>query len=226
VTIDTLAVLARSPRTGVDVILARGSGFLALVLMAIATVASALVASRVASEVDVNELFFGRTRQPLVQIAIDQLGPERTSVVVYLVQQSFIAVVILTALSPLFVWLLGSSAIHASAHLAGYRRPYRPMLVLFAYATALALVPANAASLALGVGESAGARVASLFGYACLVWLGVIAYRAIRAHYAVPGDRAIRILVVAIVLFYLVPLVLIAAAVVALIVAAIMLGYV
>ncbi len=225
-TISTLAVLARSPRSGVDMILARGSGFLALVLMAIATAASALVASRVANEVNVNDLFFGTTRQPLVQLAIDQLGPERTSVVVYLVQQSFIAVVILTALSPLFVWLLGSSAIHASAHLSGIHRPYRPMLVLFAYATALALVPANAASLALGVGDGAGARVASLIGDAVLVWLGVVAYRAIRAHYGVAGDRAIRILVVAIVLFYLVPLMLIAGVAVALIVVAIMLGYV
>jgi hypothetical protein len=226
VTIDTLTVLARSPRSGVDLILARGSGFLALVLMAIATVASAFVAARVATEVDVNDLFFGTTRQPIVQLAINQLGPERTSIVVYLVQQSFVAVVILTALSPLFVWLLGSSAIHASAHLAGLRRPYRPILVLFAYATALALVPANAASLAFGVGDSPGARVASLIGYVCLGWLGVVAHRAIRAHYGVPGDRAFRILVIAVVLFYLVPLLLILAMVVALIVAAIRLGYV
>lgn len=223
--VNPLAILARSPRNGVAAVLERGSGLFALVLMAIATAASALVASRIAAEVNVNDLFFGPTREPIVQLMIDQLGPERTSVVIYLVQRSFDAVVIATAISPLFVWLLGSSAVHASARLAGIRRPYRPLLVLFAYATALTLVPANAAALALGVGQAPGARIASAIGYACLLWLGVIAFRAIQTHYGVAGDRATRILAIAIVLFYLVPLVLIVLAAVAIIVAAVVLEY-
>lgn len=222
---SALAMLARSPRRGAAAVLARGSGLVALVLMAITTAASALVASRIAAEVNVNDLFFGPTREPIVQLAIEQLGPERTAVVIYLVQRSFEAVVVAIAISPLFVWLLGSSAVHASARLAGITRPYRPLLVLFAYATALALLPANAASLALGVGQAPGARFASAIGYACLIWLGVIVFHAIESHYGVARDRAVRILAIAIVLFYLVPLVLIVLAAVAIIVAAVVLEY-
>jgi hypothetical protein len=47
----------------------------------------------------------------------------------------------------------------------------------------------------------------------------------VRAYSAVDQGRAARILVVALVLFYLVPLVLIVAAAVAIIVAAVVLGY-
>ena len=224
-TSSPLVILARSPRSGVVAVLARGSGLFALVLMAIATAASALVASRIAAEVNVNDLFFGSTREPIVQLMIDQLGPDRTSVVVYLVQRSFDAVVIVTAISPLFVWLLGSSAVHSSARLAGIRRPYRPLLVLFAYATALTLTPSSIASLVLGIGQAPGARITSAIGYVCLLWLGVIAFRAIQSHYGVAGDRATRILAIAIVLFYLVPLVFIVLAAVAIIVAAVVLEY-
>lgn len=223
--IDALATLVRSPRAGVDAVLARGSAPLAFVLMTIASVASAMAASRVAEATNVNDLFFAGTRQPWVQTMIDQLGPERTAVVLYLVQRSFDAVIVATAISPLFVWLLGSSAIHASARIAGIRRPYRPLLVLFAYATALTLVPANIATLVLGAGQGTGPRIASAVGWACLLWLGVIAFRAIRAHYGVASDKAVRILVIAIVLFYLVPLMLIVLAAVAIVVAAIMLDY-
>ncbi|HUQ42069.1 MAG TPA: YIP1 family protein, partial [Candidatus Limnocylindrales bacterium] len=215
---EGLFALARSPRAGVGIVLARGSALLALLLMAFATVASAMAAARIAAATNVNDLFFAGTRQPWVQTMIDQLGPERTSVVLYLVQRSYDAVIVATAVSPLFVWLLGSSAIHASARLAGIRRPYRPLLVLFAYATALTLVPASAATLLLGAGEGTGPRVASAIGWACLLWLGVIAFRAVQAHYVVSGDKAARILVIAIGLFYVIPLVLIALAAVAIVV--------
>jgi hypothetical protein len=141
------------------------------------------------------------------------------------VQRSFDAVIFASAFSPIFFWLLGSSAIHASARLAGIRRPYRPLLVLFAYATALTLVPANAAALALGVGQDVPSRIAGIIGYVCLAWLGIIAFRAIQAHYGVDGDRALRILIVAVVLFYLIPLVLIVLAAVAIIIAALVLNY-
>jgi len=193
--------------------------------MTIASVASAMAASRVAEATDVNALFFAGTRQPWVQALIDQLGPDRTAVILYLIQRSFDAVIVATAISPLFVWLLGSSAIHASARLGGIRRPYGPFLVFFAYATALTLVPASIATLVFGAGQARGAGIAGAIGWACLLWLGVIAFRAIQTHYAVTGDRAVRILVIAIVLFYLVPLVLIVLAAVAIVIAAIVLNY-
>lgn len=223
--IAPLIALARSPRVGVDLALRRGSALLAFVLMAIASVASTMAAARVAESTDLNELFFAGTRQPWVQAMIDQLGPERTAVLLYLLQRSYDAVIIATAISPLFVWLLGSSAIHASARLAGIRRPYAPLLILFAYATALTLVPSSLATLALGSGPTVGARLAGLIGWVCVAWLGIIAYRAVRSHYGVARDQAIRILVIAILVFYFVPLVLIVAAASSIIVAAILLEY-
>jgi len=223
--IAPLIALARSPRIGVDLALARGSALLAFVLMAIASVASAMAAARVAESTNLNELFFAGTRQPWVQAMVDQIGPERTAVLLYLLQRSYDAVIIATAISPLFVWLLGSSAIHASARLAGIRRPYAPLLIMFAYATALTLVPSSLATLALGSGPTVGARIAGLIGWVCVVWLGVIAYRAVRSHYGVARDQAIRILVIAILVFYFVPLVLIIAAASSIIVAAILLEY-
>ena len=224
--VDALTALARSPSAGVDAVLSRGSALIAFVLMAIASLASTLVAARIGHEISANDLFFAQTRQPWVQTMIDALGAQRTAVVLYLVQRSFDAVVFATAFSPIFFWLLGSSAVHASARLAGIRRPYRPILVLFAYATALTLVPANAASLALGVGNDLPSRLAGLVGWACLGWLAVIAFRAIRSHYGVENDRAVRILAVAVALFYLVPLVLIVVAAVAVVIAALVLEYI
>ena len=223
--ITPFIALVRSPRIGVDLALARGSALLAFVLMAIASVASTMAAARVAESTDLNELFFAGTRQPWVQTMIDQLGPERTAVLLYLLQRSYDAVIIATAISPLFVWLLGSSAIHASARLAGIRRPYGPLLIMFAYATALTLVPSSLATLVLGSGPTVGARIAGLIGWICVAWLAVIAYRAVRSHYGVPRDKAIRILVIAILAFYFVPLVLIVAAASSIIVAAILLEY-
>ena len=220
-----LALLMRSPRAGVERVLASPNMIVAFVLMALACVTSTLVAVRIGTEVDVNELFFAGTREPLVQVMIDALGPQRTAVVLYLVQRSFDAVVVATAIAPLFYWLLGSTAIHASARLAGARRPYRPMLLLFAYAAPLTLVPANLATLALGVGKGVGPQLASLVSIVCLAWLLYIAHRAIRAHYGVARDLATRILVIAVVVFYLVPLVLIVCAVVSIIVAAVVLEY-
>lgn len=220
-----LVTLARAPRAGVVAVLRDPSVLLAFALMAVASLTSTLAAARVGNETDVNAWFFAGTRQPAVQFMIDALGPQRTAVVLYLVQRSFDAIVVATAISPLFYWLLGSSAIHASARISGARRPYRPLLLLFAYATPLTLVPANLATLALGAGKGAGAQVASLVGVVCVGWLLLIAHRAIRTHYEVERDRATRILVVAVVAFYLVPLVLIVGAAVAIIVAAVVLEY-
>jgi hypothetical protein len=223
--VNELAALARSPRAGVVRVLAHPSPWVALGLMTLATVTSSLVAARVGSESDVNELFFSGTRQPLVQTLIDAIGPQRTAVVLYLLQRSFDAIIVATALTPLFYWILGSTAIHAAARLAGARPPFAPILLLFAYATPLTLVPANLATLALGVGKGPGPQVAMLIGYLCLGWLLFIAFRAIQAHYGVDRDKAVRILVVAVVLFYLVPVILIVAAAVSIIVAAVILEY-
>ena len=223
--LTALVTMARSPQGGARAALDHGSARLAFVLLAFASLASALSAARIAQATNVNDLFFAQTRQPWVQTLIDQLGPERTAVILYLVQRSFDAVIVATAFSPIFVWLLGSSAIHASARIAGIRRPYRPLLVLFAYATALTLIPANIATLVLGAGEGAGPRLASAIGWACLLWLGLLAFRAVEAHYGVASDKAFRILAIAIVLFYVVPLVLIVLAAVAIVFAALVLNY-
>ena len=204
---------------------ARRNPFLAFVVMAIATLTSTLVAAQVGAQTDVNELFFAGTRAPFVQAMIDGLGPQRTAVVLYLLQRSFDAIVIATAFSPLFYWLLGSTAVHASARLAGRSRPFTPVLYLFAYATALTNVPANVAALALGVGKGIGPSIATLVAYLCLAWLLLIAHRGIQTLYGVTGERAVRILIVAVVVFYLVPLVLIVGAAVAIIVAAVVLQY-
>jgi hypothetical protein len=222
--VDPLTALVRSPRAGVPLVLAHGNGFIGLFLVAVTTALSTTVAYRTLNETSVNDLFFGPTRHPLVVFMLDALGRDRTSVIVYLVQRSFEAVVTATALSPFFVWLLGSTAVHASARLAGIRRPFAPLFVLFAYATALTLVPADAATLALG--DMPGvASVASLIGLVCLGWLALIVYRGIEAHYGVSGARAFRILLVAVVLFYLVPLALIVVAALGIVLAAIILGY-
>ncbi|HEV8230378.1 MAG TPA: YIP1 family protein [Candidatus Limnocylindria bacterium] len=220
-----IVALARSPSAGAPVVLARGSLLRASLFVLAATAWASLVAVRVATETNIDEIFLPETRHPAIAAMIGTLGPERTAVVIYLIQRSFDAVLIATAITPLFVWLLASSAVHASARLAGVRRAYLPVLVLFGYAAALTLVPSSAAALALGTGPTLGAKAAQIASVACLLWLVVIAYRGVRAHYGVDRDRAIRILVVAIVLFYLVPLVLIVGAATAIVVAALILGY-
>lgn len=193
--------------------------------MTVAVVTSTLVAAQVGAHTDVNALFFAGSRAPFVQTMIDTLGPQRTAVVIYLVQRSFDAVIVATAFSPLFYWLLGSTAVHASARIAAARRPFAPLLLFFAYATAITSVPANVAALLLGAGQGVGPSIATLIAYAGLAALLYLAYRAIEAHYGVTSERAVRILIVAVVVFYLVPLVLIVGAAVAIIVAAVVLQY-
>ncbi len=80
-------------------------------------------------------------------------------------------------------------------------------------------------TIALGVGTGIGPQIAQLVNVACLLWLLLIAHRVIQAHYLVSGERALRILIIAVVVFYLVPLVLIVGAAVAIIVAAVVLEY-
>lgn len=189
------------------------------------TVLTTLVASRIATEVDVNDLFFGSTRHPAVQLMIDLLGRDRSAVVVYLVQRSFDAAVIVTAVAPLFVWLLGSTAIDASARLARVRRPFRPVLVFSGCAAAIALAPGDLATLVVGVRPGPGGQVAQLIALLGLAWLAIATYRAIRLHYGVAQDLAVRVLVIAVVLFYLVPFAVIVAAAVAIVIAGVVLEY-
>lgn len=220
-----LALLARDPKRGAPLVLAHPNALVSFALLVVAVLTSALVAVQVGTQTDVNELFFAGTRASFVQAMIDTLGPQRTAVVLYLVQRSFDAIVVATAFSPLFYWLLGSTAVHASARLAGIQRPFAPLLLFFAYATALTNIPANLVALALGVGKGVGPSIATLVSYLCLAWLLLIVYHGIRSHYDVSSERAVRILVVAVVVFYLVPLVLIVGAAVAIIVAAVVLEY-
>lgn len=223
---NELLWLARSPRRGAEAVLARGTLSAAVLLVLAATAVAAVNAARFAADVPVSSVLFGDSRSPAIAALIDSLGRDRAAIVAYLIEQSWTAVVVVTALSPLLVWLLGATAVQGAARLDGARRPFRPILVLFGYAIALTRIPADGAAALLGSGQAAGAQVAQLIGTAGLVWLGVIAWRAIELHYGLPQRRALIVLLIAIVVFYLVPLVLIVGSVVVLIVAAIVLEYV
>jgi len=224
--VNELLALARSPRRGAAAVLAHGTLPMTVVLVLVATAVAAVNAARFAADVPVSSVLFGESRSPAITALIDSLGRDRATIVAYLIEQSWTAVVVVTALSPLLVWLLGATAVQAAARLDGARRPFRPILVLFGYATALARIPSDGAAALLGSGPGAGAQVARLIGTAGLVWLAVVAWRAIEVHYGLPQRRAFIVLVIAVVVFYVVPLVLIVASVVVLIVAAIVLEYV
>jgi len=221
-----LLALLRSPRLGAAAVLANGRLSVAVGLVIASTAVAAVSAARYAADVPASSFLYGDTRSPLVTTLIDLLGRDRAAIIGYLIEQVWTAVIVVTALSPLLVWILGSTAVHAAARLDGARRPFRPTLVLFGYATALTRIPADGASALLGSGKTAGAQVAQVIGTACLIWLGIIVWRAIEAHFALTSRRAAIVLGIAIVLFYLAPLVLILAAFVAILVAAIVLDYV
>jgi len=176
--------------------------------------------------VPIAAILYGDQRSSAVTALIDVLGRERTAVVLYLVERSWDAVLILTAVAPAFYWLLGSTAVHAAARLRARRRPHRPMLVLLGYAVALTRIPADLAGLLFGSGRGAGPQLAELIGTLSLILLGVITWRGIQAQYGLGRGPAFRILLLAVLLFYAVPFVVIVLAVIALVIAAIALGYV
>jgi hypothetical protein len=223
--VKQLLLLARDPRAGVPAILATGRVRTALALVVVAEVLAGLNALRFASEVRVQDVMFGETRSPAVGILLGALGRDLTAFVLLLLERAWDGIIVAGALGPLFIWLLGASAIHAAARLNGVARPIRPMFVLHGYATGLMRPVADGAALLLGT-RGAGAAAAQLVGALAVVWLGVIVWRGIRAYYGVGGGRGLTILVVALVLFYLVPLALIVAAVVAILISAIVLEYV
>jgi len=224
--VNELLLLARAPRRGAAAVLARGSLRTAIGLVFLATAVATANAARFAADVPVSSVLFGQGRSPAIATLIESVGRDRAAIIAYLIEQSWTAVVVVTALSPLLVWVLGATAVRAAARLDGARGPFRPILVLFGYATALARIPSDGAAALLGSGADAGAQLARLIGTAGLVWLAIVAWRAIEIHYRLTPRRAFVVLVGAIVVFYIVPLVLIVASVVVLVVAAIVLEYV
>lgn len=221
-----LAELVRSPRIGTAALLVSGRFTTTVGLVVLATAVAALNAARVAADVSIATILYGGQRIPAVNTLVELLGRDRTAIVLYLVERSWDAVLLLTAVAPAFYWLLGSAAIGAAARMQGRRRPARPLLIVLGYAVALTQIPADLAALVLGSGPGLGPQLAQLVGTALLILLGVIAWRAIQAHYGLPGRPALRVLGVAVALFYLVPFAVIVLALVAIVVAAIALGYV
>lgn len=221
----TILALARSPRRGAALVVREGSLPVAGVMVAAATVLSVIHTLRFASEVAVEEVMFGPRRSPAVGVLLEALGRDMTSVVLHLFQSSWTALLAVGALAPILVWLLGATAVHAAARLNGIARPFLPVLVLFGYATGLTRPVADLAALAVGP-RGPAAALPQIAGVAALVWLGLIVWHGIRAHYELPGGRALTLLVVAVVLFYLAPITLILLALIAILVAAVLLEYV
>jgi len=197
----------------------------AALLVGGATAISIAHTLRFASEVAVEDVVFGPGRSPAISFLLSTLGTEMTAIVVYLLQSAWAGLLAVTALSPLLIWLLGATAIHAAARLSGHAARFGPMLVLCGYAAGLTRPLADLTGLALG-SAGVGGQVAQVFGLVALVWLALLARGGIAAHYRVSGERATSILVVAIAFFYLAPLTLVLLAVAAILIAAIILEYV
>src|SRR5882762_9563924 len=201
------------------------STFWGLACVPIAMVFSTLSAYRLSQTVRVDDIVFGPTRSAIVDTLLLAIGVERTAVLVYVLQRSFDALVVASALTPIFLWLLGSSAMHAAARLRGARgHPFIPLLVLFAYAELVYQAPTSLAGIIFGA-QGAGAQLATALSLVMLVWFGMVIYRGIELHYEVPGDRARAIFVMGALVFYLVPLVLIVGTLVAIVMAAAILQY-
>ena len=207
--------------------LANGTFPGALACIGIAIALSIIGAYDIATRTDVEDIVFGPTRSSAVDALIGAIGVERTSVLVYMLQQSFDVLVVASAATPIFLWLLGSSAMHASAALRGVRgRAYLPMIVVFAYAELCYQAPTSLTGLAFGsFGSGPGPQIASAVSILALVWFGMVVYRAIEIHYRVSGDRALGIFLVGAIAFYLVPFLLIIGVLIAIVLAAALLQY-
>ena len=198
--------------------------FWGLACVPIAMVFSTLSAYRLSQTVHVDDIVFGPTRSAIVDALLLAIGVERTAVLVYVLQRSFDALVVAAALTPIFLWLLGSSAIHAAARFRGVRgRPYRPLLVLFGFAELVYQAPTSLAGIAFA--GTPLAFVGDAVSVVMLVWFALVVHRAIQLHYGVPGDQAFAIFVLGGLVFYLLPLILIAILLVAIVVAAAVLQY-
>ena len=198
--------------------------FWGLACVPIAMVFSVLSAYRLSQTVHVDAIVFGPTRSAIVDALLVAIGVERTAVLVYVLQRSFDALVVAAALTPIFLWLLGSSAIHAAARIRGLRgRPYQPLLVLFGYAELVYQAPTSLASIAFAGGPLTA--FSDVISVVMLVWLAFVVYRAIELHYGVSGDQALAIFAIGALAFYLLPLILIGVLLVAIVVAAAILQY-
>jgi hypothetical protein len=198
--------------------------FWGLACVPIAMVFSMLSAYRLSQTVHVDDIVFGPTRSAIVDTLLLAIGVERTAVLVYVLQRSFDALVVAAALTPIFLWLLGSSAIHAAARIRGLRgRAYLPLLVLFGYAVLVYQLPTSLAGILFAGGPVAA--LADVISVTMLVWLAFVVHRAIQLHYGVSGDQALAIFVIGALAFYLLPLILIGILLVAIVVAAAILQY-
>jgi hypothetical protein len=200
------------------------STFAGLACVPIAMLFSTLSAYRLSQTVHVDDIVFGPTRSAIVDTLLLAIGVERTAVLVYVLQRSFDALVIAAALTPIFLWLLGSSAIHAAARFRGLRgRPYLPLLVLFGYAELVYQLPTSLAGILFA--GSPLTPIADVVSVVMLVWLAFVVHRAIELHYGVSGDQATAIFILGGLAFYLLPLILIGVLLVAIVVAAAVLEY-
>ncbi len=200
------------------------STFWGLACVPLAMVLSTLSAYRLSQTVHVDDIVFGPTRSAIVDTLLLAIGVERTAVLVYVLQRSFDTLVIAAALTPIFLWLLGSSAIHAAARIRGLRgRPYRPLLVLFGFAELVYQAPTSLAGIVFA--GSPFTAIADVISVVMLVWLALVVYRAIELHYGVSGDQALAIFILGALAFYLLPLILIGILLVAIVVAAAILQY-
>jgi hypothetical protein len=200
------------------------STFGGLACVPVAMVFSTLSAYRLSQTVHVDDIVFGPARSAIVDTLLLAIGVERTAVLVYVLQRSFDALVIAAALTPIFLWLLGSSAIHAAARFRGLRgHPYLPLLVLFGYAELVYQLPTSLAGIAFAGGPVT--PIADVVSIVMLVWLAFVVHRAIERHYDVSGDQATAIFILGGLAFYLLPLILIGVLLVAIVVAAAILQY-
>ena len=150
--------------------------------MAAAAILAIAAAARFADSVPFEDIVYGERRNPAITALLDSLGREYTAVIVYLLQRSWSALVAVTALTPLFFWVLGATAVHAAARLAGARAPFRPLFVLFGYASAFARIPADLATLFLPV-------LAGAIGGLTTLGLGVMAWHALKTRLGLPTSR-------------------------------------
>jgi hypothetical protein len=202
----------------------QASTFWGLACVPIAMVFSVLSAYRLSQTVHVDDIVFGPTRSAIVDTLLVAIGVERTAVLVYVLQRSFDALVVAAALTPIFLWLLGSSAIHAAARFRAVRgRPYRPLLVLFGYAELAYQLPTSLAGIAFAGGPLT--PLADVISVVMLVWFAFVVRRAIELHYSVSGDQALAIFLIGGLAFYLLPLILIGILLVSVVVAAAILQY-
>src|SRR5207245_6540835 len=166
----------------------------------------------------------GSSRSSIVDTLLVAIGVARTAVLVYVLQRSFDALVVAAAITPIFLWLLGSSAIHAAARFRGVRgRPYLPLLVLFGYAELVYQAPTSLAGIVFAGGPFTG--IADAVSVVMLVWFALVVHRAITLHYGVSGVHALAFFLIVVLRFYLLSVIFIVVLLVSIVVAAAILQY-